>query len=311
MFKKKTTEKAYSGQEVVENIQKKNEESSGLKVLAREFAKDRGALGALILLIILFLGIFIGALFLNTDKVMTVDIFKQYNHPGADGMLLGGDEGGRDVFKMLILGARNSLLIGIAITVLIEVIGTVFGLVAGYYGGKVDNIMMRFLDFMMVLPTLMIIIVIVTIIPKYTMWSFVLIMSAFYWVGTARLIRSKALSESKKDYISASKTSGSSDLKIILKELLPNLSSIIIVDATLMLAGNIGIEVSLTYLGFGFPDSVPSLGTLVGYANDPSVLTLRPWVWLPAALLILVICVGISYVGNVLRRAADARQRLG
>ena len=311
MFKKKTTEKAYSGQEVVENIQKKNEEASGLKVLAREFAKDRGALGALILLIILFLGIFIGALFLNTDKVMTVDIFKQYNHPGADGMLLGGDEGGRDVFKMLILGARNSLLIGIAITVLIEVIGTVFGLVAGYYGGKIDNIMMRFLDFMMVLPTLMIIIVIVTIIPKYTMWSFVLIMSAFYWVGTARLIRSKALSESKKDYISASKTSGSSDLKIILKELLPNLSSIIIVDATLMLAGNIGIEVSLTYLGFGFPDSVPSLGTLVGYANDPSVLTLRPWVWLPAALLILVICVGISYVGNVLRRAADARQRLG
>lgn len=311
MFKKKTTEKAYSGQEVVENIQKKNEEASGLKVLAREFAKDRGALGALILLIILFLGIFIGALFLNTDKVMTVDIFKQYNHPGADGMLLGGDEGGRDVFKMLILGARNSLLIGIAITVLIEVIGTVFGLVAGYYGGKVDNIMMRFLDFMMVLPTLMIIIVIVTIIPKYTMWSFVLIMSAFYWVGTARLIRSKALSESKKDYISASKTSGSSDLKIILKELLPNLSSIIIVDATLMLAGNIGIEVSLTYLGFGFPDSVPSLGTLVGYANDPSVLTLRPWVWLPASLLILVICVGISYVGNVLRRAADARQRLG
>lgn len=311
MFKKKTTEKAYSGQEVVENIQKKNEEASGLKVLAREFAKDRGALGALILLIILFLGIFIGALFLNTDKVMTVDIFKQYNHPGADGMLLGGDEGGRDVFKMLILGARNSLLIGIAITVLIEVIGTVFGLVAGYYGGKVDNIMMRFLDFMMVLPTLMIIIVIVTIIPKYTMWSFVLIMSAFYWVGTARLIRSKALSESKKDYISASKTSGSSDLKIILKELLPNLSSIIIVDATLMLAGNIGIEVSLTYLGFGFPDSVPSLGTLVGYVNDPSVLTLRPWVWLPAALLILVICVGISYVGNVLRRAADARQRLG
>ena len=311
MFKKKTTEKAYSGQEVVENIQKKNEEASGLKVLAREFAKDRGALGALILLIILFLGIFIGALFLNTDKVMTVDIFKQYNHPGADGMLLGGDAGGRDVFKMLILGARNSLLIGIAITVLIEVIGTVFGLVAGYYGGKVDNIMMRFLDFMMVLPTLMIIIVIVTIIPKYTMWSFVLIMSAFYWVGTARLIRSKALSESKKDYISASKTSGSSDLKIILKELLPNLSSIIIVDATLMLAGNIGIEVSLTYLGFGFPDSVPSLGTLVGYANDPSVLTLRPWVWLPAALLILVICVGISYVGNVLRRAADARQRLG
>lgn len=311
MFKKKTTEKAYSGQEVVENIQKRNEEASGFRVLAREFVRDRVALSALILLVVLFLGIFIGALLLNTDKVMTVDIFKQYNHPGVDGMLLGGDEGGRDVLKMLILGARNSLLIGIAITVIVEIIGTVFGLVAGYYGGKVDNVMMRFLDFMLVLPTLMVIIVIVTIIPKYTMWSFVLVMSAFNWVGTARLVRSKALSESKKDYISASKTSGSSDLKIILKELLPNLSSIIIVDATLMLAGNIGIEVSLTYLGFGLPDSIPSLGTLVGYANNPDVLTSKPWVWLPASLVILVICVGISYVGNVLRRAADARQRLG
>ena len=76
MFKKKTEEKAYTGQEIVENMKEKNEDASGFRVLAREFAKDRGALGSLILLIILFLGIFIGAMFLNTDKVMTVDIFK-------------------------------------------------------------------------------------------------------------------------------------------------------------------------------------------------------------------------------------------
>ncbi|WP_075530308.1 ABC transporter permease [Ligilactobacillus sp. WC1T17] len=292
-------------------MQAKNEAPSGLRVLAREFAMDKGALGALIILVVLILGIFIGSLFLNTDKVMTVDIFKQYNRPGVDGMWLGADEGGRDVFQMLILGARNSLIIGISVTILMEVLGIVFGLVAGYYGGRVDNVMMRFLDFMLVIPTLMIIIVLVTVIPHYNMWTFILIMAAFYWVGTARLIRSKALSEAKKDYISASKTSGTSDFMIMVRELLPNLSSIIIVDATLSLASNIGIEVSLTFLGFGLPNDVPSLGTLVGYANDPSVLTEKPWVWLPAALLILVICVGISYVGNVLRRAADARQRLG
>ncbi|SEM62551.1 peptide/nickel transport system permease protein [Ligilactobacillus sp. WC1T17] len=308
---KKKQEKAYSGQEAVANMQAKNEAPSGLRVLAREFAMDKGALGALIILVVLILGIFIGSLFLNTDKVMTVDIFKQYNRPGVDGMWLGADEGGRDVFQMLILGARNSLIIGISVTILMEVLGIVFGLVAGYYGGRVDNVMMRFLDFMLVIPTLMIIIVLVTVIPHYNMWTFILIMAAFYWVGTARLIRSKALSEAKKDYISASKTSGTSDFMIMVRELLPNLSSIIIVDATLSLASNIGIEVSLTFLGFGLPNDVPSLGTLVGYANDPSVLTEKPWVWLPAALLILVICVGISYVGNVLRRAADARQRLG
>ena len=270
---KKKQEKAYSGQEAVANMQAKNEAPSGLRVLAREFAMDKGALGALIILVVLILGIFIGSLFLNTDKVMTVDIFKQYNRPGVDGMWLGADEGGRDVFQMLILGARNSLIIGISVTILMEVLGIVFGLVAGYYGGRVDNVMMRFLDFMLVIPTLMIIIVLVTVIPHYNMWTFILIMAAFYWVGTARLIRSKALSEAKKDYISASKTSGTSDFMIMVRELLPNLSSIIIVDATLSLASNIGIEVSLTFLGFGLPNDVPSLGTLVGYANDPSVLT--------------------------------------
>ena len=136
-------------------------------------------------------------------------------------------------------------------------------------------------------------------------------MGAFYWVGTARLIRSKALSEAKKDYISAAKTSGASDLKIIFSELLPNLSSIIVVETILSLTANIGIEVGLTFLGFGLPDSVPSLGTLISYAQDPDVLTTKLWVWLPAALLILFICVGISYVGNVVRRTFDARQRLG
>lgn len=308
--KKQKPEKAYDDEQIIANL-KQNEQPSGLRVLMREFAKDRWALGALIVLIIIFLGIFIGALFLKTSKVMTVDIFAQYNKPGTDGMILGADQGGRDVFKMLILGGRNSLIIGLSITFLMEIIGIIYGIIAGYYGGLVDNIMMRFLDFMLVLPTLMLIIVLVTVIPHYNIWTFILVMAAFYWVGTARLIRSKALSESRKDYISASKTSGTSDLKIMFRELLPNLSSIIIVDATLSLAANIGIEVSLTFLGFGLPNDVPSLGTLIGYATDPDVLTGMPWVWVPASILILVLCVGISYVGNVLRRTADARQRLG
>ena len=125
------------------------------------------------------------------------------------------------------------------------------------------------------------------------------------------MIRSKALSEAKKIISVQTKTSGASDLKIIFSELLPNLSSIIVVETILSLTANIGIEVGLTFLGFGLPDSVPSLGTLISYAQDPDVLTTKLWVWLPVALLILFICVGISYVGNVVRRTFDARQRLG
>lgn len=289
----------------------KDKGSSTWQMICREFKKDKLALGCLIFIVVLICGIYIGSLFLNTSKVMKVNILEQYSTPGTDGMLLGADQSGRNVFDMLILGARNSLTIGFSITVLIELIGITFGVISGYFGGHVDNIMMRFLDFMMSLPVLMLIIVIVSIIPHYSMVTFVLVMSAFYWVGTARLVRSKALSEAQKDYISASKISGTNNLVIIFRELLPNLSSIIIVDAILNLTANIGIEVGLTFLGFGLPSNIPSLGTLIGFAQDPDILTTKLWVWLPAALLILVLCVGISYIGNVVRRAFDARQRLG
>lgn len=288
---------------------KKN--TSNFSMIVREFKQDKGATFFLFLLLALILFIYIYAAFLNTKQVMHVDIINSYGHPGKGGHLLGTDQGGRDVLKYLVLGARNSLDIGLAVTLIVEVIGIVFGLVAGYYGGLVDNIMMRFLDFMMLLPMLMLVIVIVSIIPNYNMLDFILVVSAFLWVGTARLIRSKTLAEAHKEYVYAAVTSGSSAWKIMLTDILPNISSLIIVDLILSLTSNIGIEVGLSFLGFGLPESVPSLGLMIGLAQDPDVMIGAPWVWMPASLLILLLCVGISYVGNVIRRAFDARQRLG
>ena len=105
----------------------------------------------------------------------------------------------------LIIGARNSIIIGVTVTVLTSGIGIVVGLVAGYYGGVIDDLIMRLIDFIMILPQLMLVIVFITIVPKYNIMTFVMIMTAFYWVGTARLIRSKALSESRRDYVHAQK----------------------------------------------------------------------------------------------------------
>lgn len=285
--------------------------SSNMKMIVREFKQDKTATIFFFSLTLLIVVIYVWSAFLDTNKIMTVDILNQYAPPGKDGMLLGSEQGGRNILYLLVVGTRNSLSIGFAVTFLSQLIGISFGLIAGYYGGKVDNVMMRFLDFMMTLPMLMLVIVIVSIIPNYSMTSFVLIMSAFYWIGTARLIRSRTLAEANREYISASKTLGTSDLVIIFRELLPNLSSLIIVEAILNLTSNIGIEVGLSFLGFGLPESVPSLGTLIGYAQEPEILTGKIWVWLPAALLILLFCVGFSYIGNVIRRAFDARQRLG
>ncbi|KGB30822.1 peptide ABC transporter permease [Heyndrickxia coagulans] len=283
---------------------------SGFSIIWRELIKDKMAVISMIVLGLILITVYGMSLILNENEIVKVDLLSIYAPPSAEHWL-GTDYGGRDIFGQLIIGAKNSFTIGLAITLITGAIGLAVGLIAGYFGGVIDNIIMRIIDFILVLPFLMLIIVLVTIVPKYNVFSFILIMSAFLWVGKARLIRSKTLSERELDYVSASKTLGTPDWKIILFQVLPNLSSIIIVNLTINLASNIGIESSLTYLGFGLPESTPSLGTLVSYATNPDVLQHKWWIWLPASLLILVMMLCINFIGQALKRAADARQRQG
>ncbi len=292
-------------------LQTKKQRNVGLfSVMWREIVRDKLAIVSLILLAIILIIVYGASLLLDQEKIITVDLLSIYSPPSSE-HLLGTDYGGRDILGQLIIGAKNSFTIGLCITLLTGIIGLCVGLCAGYFGGQVDNIIMRIIDFIIILPTLMLIIVFVTIAPKYNVYTFILILSAFYWTGKARLIRSKTLAERELDYVQASKTLGTPDWKIIFREVLPNLSSIIIVNLTLNLAGNIGIESGLTYLGFGLPESTPSLGTLVSYATNPDVLQNKWWIWLPASLLILVMMLCINFIGQALKRAADARQRLG
>ncbi|MEZ0117024.1 ABC transporter permease [Heyndrickxia coagulans] len=283
---------------------------SGFSIIWRELIKDKMAVISMIVLGLILVTVYGMSLILNENEIVKVDLLSIYAPPSAEHWL-GTDYGGRDIFGQLIIGAKNSFTIGLAITLITGAIGLAVGLIAGYFGGIIDNIIMRIIDFILVLPFLMLIIVLVTIVPKYNVFSFILIMSAFLWVGKARLIRSKTLAERELDYVSASKTLGTPDWKIILFQVLPNLSSIIIVNLTINLASNIGIESSLTYLGFGLPESTPSLGTLVSYATNPDVLQHKWWIWLPASLLILVMMLCINFIGQALKRAADARQRQG
>ncbi|MEK4484871.1 ABC transporter permease [Psychrobacillus sp. FSL H8-0484] len=283
---------------------------TGFQVLVREFKKDKLAMFSLFALVLGILGIYIAAMFIDQEALMKVSLRDKFGEPGEK-FFLGADQGGRSIIGQLIIGARNSITIALSVTIITGIMGVAIGLITGYFGGLIDNIFMRIIDFFITIPTLMIIIVFVTIIPKYTITSFVLIMSAFLWVGTARLVRSKSLTESRRDYVNASKTMGTRDATIIFKEIMPNLSSILIVELTLSFAGNVGLETGLSYLGFGLPQTVPSLGTLVSYANNPLILEDKWWVWLPASLLILVLMLAINYVGQAIRRSADARQRQG
>lgn len=286
------------------------ESPSGLKVIWRELIKDKLALTSLIFLILIAAFVYGVSIFLNQEDIVKVDLFA-INEPPSSEYWLGTDYGGRDVFGQLIIGTKNSLSIGILVTLMSGFIGIVVGVISGYFGGTIDNLMMRVVDFFMVLPFLMIVIVFVAIVPKYSVTNFSLIMTLFLWMGITRLIRSKALQEGELDYIQASKTLGSSHIKIMFTQLLPNLSSLIIVTMTLNLAANIGIESGLSFLGFGFPESTPSLGTLLSYARNPQVLQYRWWIWLPAALLILLLMLAVRNVGEAMKRATDARQRRG
>ncbi|MFP7153431.1 ABC transporter permease [Weissella paramesenteroides] len=282
---------------------------SSTKILWNEFKADRPALIALIIVFGFILFVMIAPLFINSDKMMTTNIMAYLTPPGHEGFLLGADANGRSIAMQLIVGSRNSIGIAIGLTVISSTFGIAWGLISGYFGGYIDWGMQRVYDFMMMLPMTMMIIVLVTIINNYNSITLTLIFSVFYWMGTSRLIRSRTLAESKKDYVSASITSGTSAWKIIFREIMPNISSLIIVDTTLSFAENIGVETGLSYLGFGLPSNIPSLGTLIANANDPNNITQYWWTWLPAAIEIIILCLSISYIGQVMSRAANASQR--
>ncbi len=289
---------------------KENVGNGGLfkRTVIREFKKDSLARYSLYTLIGILLVVFIGALFIPRASYVDVNIIDQYLAPMTDGHILGTDNGGHDIIAMLLVSARNSLVIALAVTVITFVFGTILGTITAYYGGKVDMTIMRITDFIMILPILMIIIVLVTIVPKYNAGTLILLMSAFYWIGTMRLVRSRVLTEAQRDYVKASKTSGTSDIKIMFREILPNIASLLIAEATLSFAGNIGLETGLSFLGFGLPAGTPSLGTMINEATNPETMTAMPWTWVPAAIVILIVVLSIIFVGQALRRVADQRQ---
>ncbi|MFO8069780.1 MAG: ABC transporter permease [Alkalibacterium sp.] len=305
---------------VLSNVKPTSAPPMGFKVIVREFMRDKLALGSLILLVVLLVTIFVWSFIVDQTAVQRISLWDSYLPPMSMSIdplyegtryILGTDSAGRDIFGLLLIGARNSLLLGWTVAMVTSAIGIVVGILAAFYAGMVDNIIMRIIDFIMILPQLMIIIIFVTIVPNYNIVTFAGILILFNWHGQARFIRGRALTVGRLDFISASKTMGTPSIVIMLREMMPNISSLIIVTLTLNFAGSVGLETGLSYLGFGLPTGTPSLGTLVSYATNPDILENKAWVWLPASTLILVLVLCINYVGRALQRSADAKQRLG
>lgn len=297
-------------------LKKKNKEKtfdasiSTWGIIGRELVRDKIAMIALTILVGIILFIIIMPFFIDADANLTVNLMR-VNQPPSDAHILGTENTGRDAFALLVVGARNSLQVSFMVTLITGAVGIILGLFAGYYGGLFDNILMRVVDFISTLPVLVMIIAFLAIIPGFNVWRFTFIMSIFLWPSITRMVRARAIQEKELEYIQASKTLGTSHLKTIFTALLPNISSIVIVNMTLNAAANIGLETGLSFLGFGFPFEHPSLGSLTALAADPIVLQHRWWVWLPATLLVFVIMLSINTLGRMLQRATDARLRRG
>ncbi|QKY70567.1 oligopeptide ABC transporter permease [Lentibacillus sp. CBA3610] len=228
--------------------------------------------------------------------------------PSADHWL-GADGAGRDIVTMLLYGGRTSLLIGFSCTAIIVSIATLIGTVSGYYGGKVDSVLMRFTDFMMNFPFLIFVIVLQAIFVDSGVLALILVISFLSWTGAARVIRSKVMSEKENEYVLSAVSIGTRPSKVMLKHILPNVMSTIIVQATLLLAAMIVAETGLSYLGFGVPVGTPSWGNMLQAARDPGTFESMWWIWIPPGLLITLTILSINFIGEGFKDAFNPKTK--
>ena len=294
-----------------EEAQKKqNKIPSLFEMIWREIWRDKFAFVSLIIMFgILIASIIGGAIFDGMEINFNRIILGQQNLSPAEFGPLGTDSGGRPIIAQLFLGARNSLFIAFAVTLASLFIGYLVGLIAGFYGGVLDLVIMRLIDMLVMVPFIMVLIVVSQVLPRYGIPQFIMLMIAFSWFAIARTFRARVLQEAAKDYVLASKTLGTPNWKIMIKKVLPNVTSFMMVGLVLGLAGNIGLETGLTVIGFGLPFGTPSIGAMIASALDPTVLQSRPWQWVPAAILIFVMTLSIYGVGSAVSRAVNPKQR--
>jgi peptide/nickel transport system permease protein len=224
----------------------------------------------------------------------------------------GTDALGRDEYTRVLWGIRTSTEVGVFVALLSTFIGLVIGAIAGYYGGWLDNLLMRATDLVLTLPLLAILLTATALLGTGSQWRVSLILIFFFWTGIARVVRGIYLSLREKEYVEAAKASGAGDARLMFRHILPNTLGPIVVNATLAVGTAILVEAALSFLGFGIKPPTPSLGVLINDAQaNPTTFTGQSTWWLTIfpGLTIVAIVLCINFVGDGLRDALDPTQR--
>ena len=221
-----------------------------------------------------------------------------FSHP------MGTDSLGRDEMTRVLYGGRVSLTVGLGVGVLSTFVGAAVGILSGYYGRFVDTSLMSFTDFMLTLPFIPLILVMGSVF-DFTPTTITFALVVLLWMNMARLVRGEVLSVREQEYVQAARAVGASDLKIMLRHVLPNVVGVMVVQATLTVALAILLESAVSYLGFGIQPPTPSWGNLLTDAR--STMTQQPWLtWFPG-MMIVITALCVNFVGDGLRDALDPR----
>lgn len=269
------------------------------------FQRNRfGMAGAVIVLVLYIVAIF-GPLLTPYDPVAQGELPRLRYVPPSLSHPLGTDKFGRDVLSRVIYGSRISLTIGLLAVAITVVLGSLVGAAAGYFGGAVDAILMRIVDGLLAIPRLFLILTCVALFSG-SVWLVILLLGATGWMATARLVRAQVLALRNLDYVKAAEALGAGSRGVIVRHLIPNTLTVIIVGATLRIGDIILMEASLSFLGLGVPPPTPSWGQMVFEGREALV---GAW-WLSTfpGIAIAVTVIGFNLLGDGLREAFEPRQ---
>jgi peptide/nickel transport system permease protein len=220
---------------------------------------------------------------------------------------LGRDDAGKDVLSLLIYGARVSLVVGFTASFMSMIIGTAVGLVAGYFGGRVGNLLMRFVDLLMVIPELPLMLVIIAVMGRGLL-NIVLVIGLLGWTYTARLVRSQVLSVKERQFVLRGRSLGASHLHLILRHIFPQVLPLVIAQAVLDISVAILAESTLAFLGLGDPTLI-SWGSMLNFAFERAVSAQAWWFLIPPGLAIVWVSLSLVLIGNTLDQIVNPRLR--
>ena len=258
-------------------------------------------------MVLLFLLAFLGPYLSHWDY--TDHDFEAFRTGPSGDHWFGTTQTGGDVYELTLRGMQKSLIIGLLVAVISTGLSALVGAFAGYVGGWVDRVLMWTVDLLLVLPSFLIIAILSPTFRGKTWLVFVVLLSAFLWMVTARIVRGMTISLREREYVMAARYMGVSTPRIIFRHVIPNISSLLIIDATINVSAAIISETGLSYFGFGVQPPDVSLGTLI--ADGTNDATTYPWLFWFAAGLLVAIVLAVNLVGDGLRDALDPTSGAG